>query len=123
MFVKARVLVLVKPFQSSPMFAGNAKAYPSEAPFGLHTNIEHRLDGDKHSSLLRALINYGRKSFMTLDPDDRFFTFFQIPICLNLRNDILSKRHFVKTTFSQTNFSEKRPYFQHFIFIPLTLKY
>jgi hypothetical protein len=57
------------------MFAGNAGAYPSEAPFrcsplGLAPGLTHkhktwaeRLARDKYSSLIRKVVTYGRKKF------------------------------------------------------------
>jgi hypothetical protein len=55
-------------------------AYPSEAPFvcstpeegpGLahkHRNRPERLASDKHSGLLRILVNYGRETFYNSGP-------------------------------------------------------
>jgi hypothetical protein len=42
------------------MFAGKARAYPSEAPF--------RLAGEKHFKLLKESVNYGRIKFYITGP-------------------------------------------------------
>jgi hypothetical protein len=79
---KLRLFAFVpgKFYQPSLMFASKAKVYPIEAPLrcplkgrllALPTNI--RLGWkmnvcDKHSSLLRKLVNYGQKSFITMGP-------------------------------------------------------
>jgi hypothetical protein len=63
------------------MFADKAEAYPSETLFrysslGWAPGLTHRhqtrlekLAGDKYSSLLRKIINYGQKSFITFGQD------------------------------------------------------
>jgi hypothetical protein len=63
------MLVLGKPFQPNLMFAGKARAYPSEAPFrcstlgqalGLTHKYSNRLERparDKHSSLFQTFVN------------------------------------------------------------------
>ncbi len=67
------MFLLDKPFQPSLMFAGMAGAYKSEVPFRCSTS----LGKDKHVSLLRKFVNYGRKKLitMTLGVNDikRFF--------------------------------------------------
>ncbi len=77
---KLECLSLTSFFQPSLMFAGNDRAFPIEAPFrcstlgqapGLahkHQTMLERLATDKHSSLLRIFVNYGRKFFITLAP-------------------------------------------------------
>ncbi len=66
--LKARVLVPGKPFQPSLMSANKARCF-TRVGSGLnqkhYTRLE-RLNRDKHSSLLRTLVNYGRKSCITL---------------------------------------------------------
>ncbi len=64
-----------KLFQSSPMFAGKARAYPSGAPERLHTGLPRKhwtglekLARDKHSSLLGKSVNYGRNEFYRTGP-------------------------------------------------------
>ncbi len=72
-----------KPFQLSLMFAGNARAYPSEALFrcstlwqtpGLTHKLQTRLERfarDNHTSLLQKFINYDRKMFYNIGPRQR----------------------------------------------------
>jgi hypothetical protein len=74
------VFVHGKPFQRSLMIAGKARVYPSEAPCrcstkekapGLthkHVTRLERLTRDKHSSLLRKFVNYGRNKFYDTGP-------------------------------------------------------
>ncbi len=87
------MFVYSKPFQSTPdsgeqswlniiitfcttwstqMFAGNVGAYLSEdkAPGLTHKHQARleKLDSDKHSGILRKLVNYSRKTFITLGP-------------------------------------------------------
>jgi hypothetical protein len=50
-----------KPFQPRLMFVGKVGAYPFEAHFRLK-----RLARDKHCSLLRKFVNYGRKKFYNI---------------------------------------------------------
>ncbi len=68
------------------MFVGKAQAYLRVehllgAPLGyapaLISNIRPGwLAGDKHSSLLRAIVNYGRKKFYTFAPGGNLINFF-----------------------------------------------
>jgi hypothetical protein len=81
------VFVIGKPFQTSLMFAGEARAYPSEAPIGCSTLWiilgEHhmvfppqltrkhwtslkKLVRDKHSSLFYPTVGNKEKSFITM---------------------------------------------------------
>ncbi len=67
-----------KSFQPCLIFGSKARAYPSEAPFrcstlGYAPGLTHkhktrlgRLARDKHSSLLRKSVNYGRKKFYSV---------------------------------------------------------
>ncbi len=69
-----------KLFQPSLMFAGKAGAYTSEVPFRCstlgwapgfthkHQTRLERLAKDKHSSLLRKSVNYGRIFFIVEEP-------------------------------------------------------
>ncbi len=69
-----------KPFQPSLMFVGKARSLPeSGVLFGCSTQVGYslthkhqsrleRLARDKHSSLLRTFVNYGRKKFYNVDP-------------------------------------------------------
>jgi hypothetical protein len=69
-----------KPFQPSLMFAGKARSYPGEAPFrcsnlGKAPGLTHKhktrlewLARDKHSSLLRTSVNYGRNKLYSTGP-------------------------------------------------------
>ncbi len=78
--------------QLNLMFVGKARAYPSEAHLRFSTlgqapGLTHkyktrleRLDRDKRSSLLRTLVNYGRKKFYSIEP---WFVRLQIIINLN----------------------------------------
>ncbi len=74
------MFVPAKPFQPNLMFAGKARAYPSEAPFrccilGYAPGLTHkhktkleRLARDKHSRLLRNSVNYDSKKFYSTGP-------------------------------------------------------
>jgi len=67
------VFVPGKPFQTSLTFESKAAAYPSEAPImcstlryapghtSKRTTKLERIATDKHSSLLKTFINYGRE--------------------------------------------------------------
>jgi hypothetical protein len=58
------------PLMSSLKFAGYDGAYPGEAHSLSHkysTRLES-LARDKHSSLLRTFVNYGRKKFYIIGP-------------------------------------------------------
>ncbi len=69
-----------KPFQPSLLFVGKAKSLPyGGAPERFFNRVGscftkrhyirlERLLMDKHSSLLRTFVNYGRKFFITLEP-------------------------------------------------------
>ena len=69
-----------KQLQPSLMFVSKAKAYPSKTPFrfsllGQASGLTHkrwpmleRPAMDKHSSLLRTFVIYGRKKFYNIDP-------------------------------------------------------
>ncbi len=70
------MLVRGKSIQSVLIFVGKARAYLSKSSFrfstpGLtfkhYTRLE-RLVRDKHTSLLRTFVNYGRKFFITWTP-------------------------------------------------------
>jgi hypothetical protein len=56
------VFVPSKPFQPVQLSAGKAGAYPSEALERLLALP--RLAEDKHSSLFRKFVNYGRKKVL-----------------------------------------------------------
>jgi hypothetical protein len=70
---QARAFVHGKPFHPSLMFAGKARAYPSEAP-RLHSRVgswashkhkirPERVGRDKYSSLIQTFVTYKRKMF------------------------------------------------------------
>ncbi len=67
-----RVFVPGNPFQSSLMFVGKDWSTWYALHSGLlrqtiqQTRLE-RLTRDRHSSLLRKIVNYGQKSFIRLD--------------------------------------------------------
>ncbi len=73
-----------KPFQPILMFVGEARSLPkSGAPEGSFTRVGsgltrkywtrvERLARDKHSSVLVTFVNYGRISFTTLAPGERW---------------------------------------------------
>jgi hypothetical protein len=77
------------------MFVDKAKSLPQSGPpkryftqvsscltLKHQTRLE-RLARDKHSSLLRKIVNYGRKSFIRFAPDDVqkiSFIFFDFPL-------------------------------------------
>jgi hypothetical protein len=79
-FRKKQVFVPGKPFQPHLVFAGKAGAYPSKAPsrcftLGETPSLTHkyqtrlkRLARDKHSSLSRKSVNYGRNKFYDTGP-------------------------------------------------------
>ncbi len=74
------MFVLGKPFKPSLIFVGEARSLPlSGAPERYFTQVAsglsckhqtrlERLAMDKHSSLLRKSVNYGRKSFIVQPP-------------------------------------------------------
>jgi len=64
------VFVPGKSFHPSLKFVGEAGAYPSEAPGLTHKQYSRlkSLARDKHSSLLRKSVNYGRKKFYSTGP-------------------------------------------------------
>jgi hypothetical protein len=57
-----------KPFQPSLMFAGMARAYPSEEPFRCSKTRLEKLARDKRYKLLRKVVTYGRKKFYNIGP-------------------------------------------------------
>ncbi len=56
------------PFQPGVMFAGKAGAYPRVMLYS---------GRDKHSSLFRTLLYYGRKKFYTIKPCTKRFCHFK----------------------------------------------
>ncbi len=88
------MFVPLKLFQPSKMLVGEARAYTSEALFrcsalglapGLthkHWTILEKPARDKHSSLLRAFVNYGLKKFYNTGPKVQSFKTFYSINCL-----------------------------------------
>jgi len=74
------VFVRGKLFQPSQTFEGKVRANPSGAPFSFsllpeafgltcsHKTSMEKLDKDKHPSLFRRFVNYGRKKYYNIDP-------------------------------------------------------
>ncbi len=70
------MFVLVKPFQSSLMFADKVRRVPERCSIVIASGLAHKhktklekLARDKHSGSIRIFVNYGVKSFVTLGPD------------------------------------------------------
>ncbi len=67
--ISSIVFVLCKPFQPSVMFVGKARSLPQSASLTRkHSTRLERIAIDKHSSLLRKSVNYGRKKFYSTGP-------------------------------------------------------